>query len=1075
MDNLHALTAGLSRRATILRAMLPVMLSWFAEAPDPDGGLAVLRTLVERIGDRDALHGALRDNPAVAELLCTVLGTSRLLGELLTRHPELLTALSDERGLTERRSRVGLVAEAVAVVGRYEQAAAAWDGLRRFKRRELLRIAVRDLLAQARSGGGGGASAAGLVEQVGVELAWLAEACLQAGLVVAARGSGVLVGEHPPGPPAGGAGGGPAGPAAGPEGGAGGGAAGPGGAGVARLAVVGMGKLGGAELNYVSDVDVVFCHAPLAGVDGQAAARAVGGVVRGLLGGLGAVTPEGACFRVDANLRPEGRNGPLSRTLGSYVAYWDRWAQPWEFQALVKARPVAGDRALGAAWCRAAAPRVWPARLDPELVAAIRRTKARVEATAQVREAGERQVKLGPGGLRDIEFAVQLLQLVHGRDDPSLRSGSTLVALRRLTAAGLVGREDAARLAGAYRFLRVVEHRLQLAQERRTHTIPRGAGERRWLARTIGYRDGPGGDALDAFEAERRHHAITVRTLHEKLFYRPLLEAFGAVPAGLEPQQAVERLAALGFANPGRAMDNLHALTAGLSRRATILRAMLPVMLSWFAEAPDPDGGLAVLRTLVERIGDRDALHGALRDNPAVAELLCTVLGTSRLLGELLTRHPELLTALSDERGLTERRSRVGLVAEAVAVVGRYEQAAAAWDGLRRFKRRELLRIAVRDLLAQARSGGGGGASAAGLVEQVGVELAWLAEACLQAGLVVAARGSGVLVGEHPPGPPAGGAGGGPAGPAAGPEGGAGGGAAGPGGAGVARLAVVGMGKLGGAELNYVSDVDVVFCHAPLAGVDGQAAARAVGGVVRGLLGGLGAVTPEGACFRVDANLRPEGRNGPLSRTLGSYVAYWDRWAQPWEFQALVKARPVAGDRALGAAWCRAAAPRVWPARLDPELVAAIRRTKARVESERLPAGADPRLHVKLGPGGLADVEWTVQLLQLRLGRDHPEARQPGTLAALAALREQGALDATEAAWLADAYRLCLRIRNAAYLVTGRPADSLPSDQVVLERLARAMGEPAPGRQRLLEAYRRATRRARRVVMARFWEDGQQG
>jgi [glutamine synthetase] adenylyltransferase / [glutamine synthetase]-adenylyl-L-tyrosine phosphorylase len=997
------------------------LLADVAASAHPDLAARALAAIAERHPDPEGFAAALRRRRGFRRRLVAVVAASRSLGTWLAAHPEEADRLAHGRAFTEPRSRAGLVAEAVAVVGRHQEPAAAWDGLRRFKRRELLRIAVRDLMAQARPGERG-ATAVGVVELVGVELAWLAEACLQAGLVVAARGSGVLVGEDPAGedPPAGGGG-------------------------VARLAVVGMGKLGGAELNYVSDVDVVFCHQPLAGAGEEAAARAVATVVRGLLGGLGAVTPEGSCFRVDANLRPEGRNGPLSRTLGSYVAYWERWAQPWEFQALVKARPVAGDRGMGVAWCRAAAERVWPARLDPELVAAIRRTKARVEATAQVREAGERQVKLGPGGLRDIEFAVQLLQLVHGRDDPGLRSGSTLVALRALTAAGLVGREDAARLAGAYRFLRVVEHRLQLAQERRTHTIPRAAGERRWLARTIGYRDGPDGDALDAFEADRRRHAVIVRTLHEKLFYRPLLEAFGAVPAGLEPQQATERLAALGFANPGRAMDHLHALTAGLSRRATILRAMLPVMLTWLAEAPDPDGGLAVLRTLVERIGDRDALHGALRDNPAVAELLCTVLGTSRLVGELLTRHPELLTALSDEGGPEERRSRVGLVAEAVAVVGRYEDAAGAWDGLRRFKRRELLRIAVRDLLARRPAGGG---SAVGVVEQVGVELAWLAEACVQAGLVVAARGSGVLVG-------------GPAGEAAA--------------GGVARLAVVGMGKLGGAELNYVSDIDVVFCHEPLEGVDGQVAAGAVTGVVRGLLGGLGAVTPEGACFRVDANLRPEGRNGPLSRTLGSYVAYWDRWAEPWEFQALVKARPVAGDGGLGVRWCQAAARRAWPARLDPELVAAIRRTKARVEAERLPAGADPRLHLKLGPGGLADVEWTVQLLQLRLGRDHPGVRQPGTLAALAALEDAGVLDATEAAWLGDAYRLCLRIRNAAYLVTGRPTDSLPSDQVVLERLARAMGEPPPGRQRLLEAYRRATRRARRVVMARFWEDGSQG
>src|SRR4029450_1052229 len=252
------------------------------------------------------------------------------------------------------------------------------------------------------------------------------------------------------------------------------------------------------------------------------------------------------------------------------------------------------------------------------------------------RAGGARQVKLGPGGLRDIEFAVQLLQLVHGRHDPALRSGSTLVALERLTAAGFVGRASAARLAAAYRFLRLVEHRLQLANERRTHTIPAGEEARRWLARTLGYRDRPEPSALEHFESARRRPLAPVRGLHEKLFYRPLLEAFGAVPAGLDPEGARERLAALGFAhpdparaslgalppglsrvgarersaalgfaNPDGAMASLRALTSGLSRRATLMRAMLPVMLPWLAEAPDPDGGVAAPRGLAGAPGGR--------------------------------------------------------------------------------------------------------------------------------------------------------------------------------------------------------------------------------------------------------------------------------------------------------------------------------------------------------------------------------------------------------------------------------------------------------------------------------------
>jgi len=926
-----------------------------AAHPDPDGFAALLR---RRLGFR--------------RRLVPVVAASRSLGAWLAIHPEEADRLADGRRFAAPRRREELVAEAAVLVTGESGPAAAWDRLRQFKRRELLRVAVRDLAGRV------------AVEEVAAELAALAEACLEAALVVAAGESG-----YQPSP--------------------------------VRLAVLGMGKLGGAELNYVSDIDVLFCHQPLEGADPEAAARAADRMARGVMRGLSAVTSEGTCFEVDANLRPEGRNGPLSRTLGSYLAYWDRWAQPWELQALIKVRPSAGDLELAGRFRDEAIARVYPRRLDPETVTAVRRMKARVESSAKARAGGDRQVKLGPGGLRDIEFAVQLLQLVHGRHDPGLRSGSTLVALDRLTAAGFVGRADAAQLAAAYRFLRLVEHRLQLASERRTHTIPAGEEARRWLARTLGYRDGPQAGALERFEADRRRHASAVRGLHEKLFYRPLLEAFGAVPAGLEPERAAERLAALGFANPGRAMASLRALTSGLSRRATLLRAMLPVMLPWLAEAPDPDGGLAALRALAEALGDRAAFYGMVRDNPAAAELLCTVLGTSRLLGELLARHPELLTAMADQHRLADVREPEELVAEATAIVARHHAAAAAWDGLRRFKRRELVRVAVRDLTGDLP------------VEQAGAELAALAQACLEAGLLVAAREAG-----------------------AGPS--------------PVRLAVLGMGKLGGAELSYTSDLDVLFCHQPVEGADPETANRAADRIVRELLRGLSEVTPEGTCFRVDANLRPEGRNGLLSRTLGSYLAYWDRWAQPWELQALVKVRPVAGDSELAGRFCNQAIARVYPGWLDPATVAEVRRMKARVEAERLPAGADPRLHLKLGPGGLADVEWTAQLLQLRFGGDHPEVRVQGTLEALDALAGAGALDRGEAAWLADAYRLCLRVRNLAYLVAGRPVASLPTDPAALERLARAMGEP--GRQRLLEDYRRATRRARRVVTTRFWEDG---
>jgi [glutamine synthetase] adenylyltransferase / [glutamine synthetase]-adenylyl-L-tyrosine phosphorylase len=467
-----------------------------------------------------------------------------------------------------------------------------------------------------------------------------------------------------------------------------------------------------------------------------------------------------------------------------------------------------------------------------------------------------------------------------------------------------------------------------------------------------------------------------------------------------EPEAAVADLERLGAWPPAAAPGGNRLLSDIAASAAPQLAARSLAAVA--AAHPDPAGFAARLRG---RLGFR--------------RRLVPVVAASRSLGAFLATHPEEADRLADGRGFAAPRPRGELVAEATGLVAGQGDPAAAWDGLRRFKRRELLRVAVRDLAGQVP------------VEQVAAELAELADACLEAAVQLATAESGY---DPPP----------------------------------MRLAVLGMGKLGGTELNYVSDIDVLFCHEPLAGAEAEAAARAADRVARGVIRGLSAVTAEGTCFEVDANLRPEGRNGPLSRTLGSYLAYWDRWAEPWERQALIKLRPVAGDPALAERFCDEAAARVYVDPLEEATVAEVRRMKARVESERLPAGADPKLHLKLGPGGLADVEWTAQLLQLRVGGARPEVRVQRTLGALEALAGAGALEAGQAGWLADAYRLCLRIRNLAYLVAGRPTDTLPTDPVALERLARAMGEP--GRQRLLEDYRRATRRARRVVDTLFWD-----
>ncbi|MCJ7725592.1 MAG: bifunctional glutamine-synthetase adenylyltransferase/deadenyltransferase, partial [Acidimicrobiia bacterium] len=454
--------------------------------------------------------------------------------------------------------------------------------------------------------------------------------------------------------------------------------------------VVAMGKWGGRELNYASDIDVLFVYE--GGDEAGDAARRVAETFISLLDGRG-----NGAFRVDADLRPEGRGGPLARSLASYQAYWERWAETWELQALLKARPVAGDPDLGSAFLAAAEPFVFPETLGAEAVREIRSMKARTEQTTGT--GGDIEIKRGVGGIRDVEFAAQLLQLVHGRSDPALRGANTLQALTVLGDGGYVRPEDAAELADAYRWLRNVEHRLQLFGLRQTHTLPSDPSRRERLAKAMGYRDDDTGTAAAAFDRDLIWRRATVRTIHERLFYRPLLEAFAASPAvRLTEQGAARQLGALGYADTAAARRAFSDLTGGLSRRSSLMQQMLPLMLDWLSEAPDPDLGLSQLRLLVTTTPDNAALIASLRDNPVIAERLCRLLGTSRLLGRLVDRIPASLARLGEGAG-EAFPDPATLEAEAVRLVGVRADHDDRIAALRRFSQERLLWIAGADLM----------------------------------------------------------------------------------------------------------------------------------------------------------------------------------------------------------------------------------------------------------------------------------------------------------------------------------------------------------------------------------------
>ncbi len=970
-------------RAATADGHLDDLVAAVGDSADPDEGLLGLVRVAEALArlddDPDWGISALARELATAgvgrDRVTAVLGGSTALVDDLVRHPEHWVEAARARRVGGEEIR----AELVGAVTDGADDRPALDRLRVAYRRGLIRIVALDLTTP---------DPLAMMPTVGEALAELAEAALEAALAIARE-------EYGEGHQA------------------------------CRLAIIGMGKTGGGELNYVSDVDVIFVAEPADGVDEDTALRVGTALATATMRACSTPTPEGSLWPVDAALRPEGKQGPLVRTISSHKAYYERWAKTWEFQALLKAWVSAGDKEIGLRYKAEITPMVWEAASRDHFVEDVQAMRRRVEQHVPAGEA-ERQLKLGPGGLRDVEFSVQLLQLVHGRTDPSLRSATTLEALAALARGGYVGRDDAAVLDRAYRHLRCLEHRIQLHRLRRTHLMPVADADLRRLGRAMGHRTHP----EKAVVSDRQASAREVRRLHERLFYRPLLAAVAKLSptdARLSAEAARQRLAALGFRDPAGALRHIEAMTTGVSRRAAIQRTLLPVMLSWFADEADPDAGLLSFRRVSDELGTTHWYLKMLRDEGRAADWLAHCLARSRYAADLLVSSPESVSILGDPNGLKPRQ-RAALEATMRSAARRRDSAADAVAAVRAIRRHELLRIVLADLVGEVDLTG------------VGTALTDLTAATVQVAL------EAVVTEAEREGGPIGG-----------------------------ELLVVGMGSFGGGELGYSSDADVMFVHRPVDGAaeaDVQARATSVVQELRKLLAGSGADPALG----LDADLRPEGKNGPLVRSLDSFRTYYERWALTWEFQALLRATPVAGSDELAEAFRALIDPLRWPeGGLDDNQVRDIRTMKARVESERLPRGADPRTHIKLGRGGLTDVEWTVQLGQLRHAHDHPSLRVTSTMAALDALAAEGLVEADDARALRDAWRLGVMLRNAGVLWRGRPIDSVPSDVRDADGMGRIMGRPAGDGAELWELWRRVARRCRHATDFNFYDSPPRG
>jgi glutamate-ammonia-ligase adenylyltransferase len=768
-------------------------------------------------------------------------------------------------------------------------------------------------------------------------------------------------------------------------------------------------------LNYISDVDVIYVAEPASNeIETDRALEIATKVCSRMMRIMDEPDSEPALWQVDANLRPEGKAGALVRSLESHKTYYERWAESWEFQALLKARPIAGDTELGEKYLAVTQPMVWESTARENFVESVQRMRQLVTDNIPISEV-DAQIKLGPGGLRDIEFTVQLLQLVHGRTDSSLRERDTLGAIDALATGGYIARDDGKRFSDHYRFLRLLEHRIQLSHLRRTHLMPADELARRAIARSLSLE-------LSATNLIERWEAVKleVRDLHQQLFYRPLLSAVSGLSQEdleLTSAQAQDRLGAIGFQDSRSALAHITALTSGLSRRAAIQRQLLPVLLQWFAEGTDPDAALLAFRRLSEDLGDSHWYLRMLRDSSGAAKRMTQVFSTSRLATSLFERMPEAAAWFEREEELLPQKLDQ-LLGQFQAIISRHEDPDMAAASIKAIRRKETLRVAIGFVIGSLDLD----ASSKGLSDITEAYLLSMQE--LAIGSMQAKLGN--LSQE---------------------------------------LAIVAMGRFGGAELGFGSDADVMFVYKPtVADVNlAQSEAQELVSEIRRLC------SDQILEFELDLDLRPEGKNGPIVRSIDSYSSYYQRWAGTWESQALLRARVISGQESVKDEFVSLIDRYRYPEQIEEAAVVEIRRIKARVEVERLPLGADPMRHLKLGRGSISDVEWLVQLLQLKHGHSNSSLQTPHTLQALDQLEKAGIVQSSDAIVLKQAWQLSSAIRSAVMLAQNKRTDVLPIDRQQLESVARLLEYPRGGAAALEQDYLATTRRSRAVFEKLFY------
>jgi len=963
------------------RAFLATLVPALAASADPDLAAVNLARFAEARCGPDRVAETARLPRKKLELLAALFGFSQFLADRLIRHPDYLDWLLVEAELEHPRTTERYAELLRQAMQPHEAARERRLAALRAMRRELLRLGVRRLLDVSDE------------MEMTRELSDLATATLRAALEEVQAPLAVRFGP----------------PLEEDEDAVRGGAA------EAGFAVIAMGKLGGRELNFSSDIDLLFVYSAEGRTRGKegGAGRISNHVfftklAEALIAWVADPSEEGTFYRVDTRLRPDGETGALTRSLLAYEIYYETQARPWERLALLKARAAAGDAALGAAFERMSRPLVFDPLHSGELVAQIHDLKRRIDREIHRRAGAQREIKRGAGGIRELEFLVQTMQMLQGAHDTRLWTAQTLEAIARLGASGLLDPQRAARMREDYIFLRTIEHRLQMVHLRQTHMMPEDPAALDALALRCGLgctaNERPGAILLRRWsEVSRRVHQDF------KDFFDPASKATGAEKgAPAEPlEQAVRlilsaaseksvtpALEPYGLAGSG-ALKTLRRL-AGLGRETYLsaeggraFEALLPRILELSRVNPRPEAALASLESFLNASGALASYYETFLANPPTFELLLLAFGSGSALAQTLVAHPEFLDTLADPAQFASHADRAALA----GLLGRWLERAgdeeAFCAALARFRRLEFLLAGLGEI--------------AGLLDYASScqRLTVMAEVLIEQALE---RGALELGLEGP----------------------------------LKNFCVLAMGKLGTGELNYYSDLDLIFVWD-----EGFAAGHAAPGETATALSNrlielLTRPTPEGAAFNIDARLRPEGQNAPIAPPLGRYLAYYaSERAQLWEFQSAMKLRPIAGDLGLGERLCRALTGIISRRTRGLELAGAIRAMRRRMEAA-LKLARWVACDLKSGPGGTVDLEFIAQYLQLRHLAEDPRLMGLGPLSVLGQLNATGRLDPALAGQLSADYVWLRRIERRARLLFESGHALIPSGGEKLIALERA-------------------------------------